>query len=86
MLMTNSDDWFVVVISDANFDRYQITPEQLKKAMSKFSKVHASLICIGDGGESKYMSKALPGKAFTVARASDIPGVMRSILSTMVDR
>lgn len=75
-----------MVITDANFERYQITPEQLKKTMSKFPKVHASLICIGEGGESKDIAKALPGKAFPVARAADIPGVMRSILSTMVDR
>jgi hypothetical protein len=30
--------------------------------------------------------KELPGQAFRVAKAGDIPTVLRSILSTMVDR
>lgn len=54
--------------------------------MSKFPKVHTSLICIGEAAKSGRIAKALPGKAFDVARAADIPGVMRSILSTLVDR
>ena len=32
------------------------------------------------------ITKALPGRAFRIANASDIPNVLRSIMSTMVDR
>jgi hypothetical protein len=46
------DDWFVIAITDANFGRYHITPDDLKRAMNKDPKVHTALICIGDGAEA----------------------------------
>jgi len=82
----DADDWFVIAITDANFGRYHITPEDLKRVMNKDPKVHTALVCIGDGAETTWVTKALPGRAFRVANASDIPAVLRSILSTMVDR
>jgi len=82
----DADDWFVIAITDANFGRYFITPEDLKRVMNKDKKVHTALICIGDGAEQGWVTKALPGRGFRVSKASDIPNVMRSILSTMVDR
>ncbi|KAF7986115.1 hypothetical protein HWV62_41553 [Athelia sp. TMB] len=82
----DADDWFVIAITDANFGRYNITPDDLKRVMNKDPKVHTALICIGDGAESSWVTKALPGRGFRVSKASDIPTVMRSILSTMVDR
>ncbi|KAF9495262.1 hypothetical protein BDN71DRAFT_1447943 [Pleurotus eryngii] len=82
----DADDWFVIAITDANFGRYDITPEQLKRVMNLRPKVHTALICIGEGAESTWVTKALPGKAFRVENTGDIPSVLRSILSTMVDR
>lgn len=32
------------------------------------------------------ITKSLPGRAFRVANTADIPTVLRSILSTMIDR
>jgi hypothetical protein len=49
-----SDDWFVIAITDANFGRYHITPEDLKRVMNKDPKVHTALICIGDGAEATW--------------------------------
>lgn len=49
-----TDDWFVIAITDANFGRYQITPEDLKRVMNKVPKVHTALICIGDGAEASW--------------------------------
>ncbi|KAG5651686.1 hypothetical protein H0H81_007817 [Sphagnurus paluster] len=48
----DADDWFVIAITDANFGRYQITPEQLTQAMKRNPKVHTALICIGEGAEA----------------------------------
>ncbi|EPQ51988.1 hypothetical protein GLOTRDRAFT_132574 [Gloeophyllum trabeum ATCC 11539] len=50
----DADDWFVIAITDANFERYGIKPEDLKKAMNRNPKVHAALICIGEGAEAKW--------------------------------
>ena len=48
------DDWFVIAITDANFGRYNITPDELKRAMSRQPKVNTALICIGEGAESSW--------------------------------
>ncbi|KAF8810273.1 hypothetical protein BYT27DRAFT_6496014 [Phlegmacium glaucopus] len=82
----DADDWFVIAITDANFDRYQITQEELTNAMKHNPKVNTALICIGEGAEASWVTKSLPGRAFRVANTGDIPNVLRSILSTMVDR
>ena len=47
-----ADDWFVIAITDANFDRYGITPEELKRVMIQQPKVRTALICIGEGAEA----------------------------------
>ncbi|KAF4613211.1 hypothetical protein D9613_011059 [Agrocybe pediades] len=82
----DADDWFVIAITDANFGRYQISPEELTRAMKHNPKVNTALICIGEGAEASWITKSLPGRAFRVANTGDIPNVLRSILSTMVDR
>ncbi|TEB25531.1 hypothetical protein FA13DRAFT_1738248 [Coprinellus micaceus] len=82
----DADDWFVIAITDANFGRYGITADDLSNAMKRDPKVNTALICIGEGAEAAWVSKTLPGKAFRVANTGDIPTVLRSILSTMVDR
>ena len=46
-----SDDWGVIAVTDANFGRYQITAEELNRAMSRDPKVFAALICIGESAE-----------------------------------
>ncbi|KAI0074593.1 hypothetical protein K474DRAFT_1709721 [Panus rudis PR-1116 ss-1] len=82
----DADDWFVITITDANFGRYNIAAEDLKRVMVKQPKVNTALICIGEGAEATWIPKYLPGKGFRVANTADIPTVLRSILSTMVDR
>ncbi|TFK31838.1 AAA domain-containing protein [Crucibulum laeve] len=82
----DADDWFVIAITDANFGRYGITAEELTRAMKRDPKVNTALICIGEGAEASWITKSLPGRGFRVANTGDIPTVLRSILSTMVDR
>ncbi|KXN89721.1 von Willebrand factor A domain-containing protein 8 [Leucoagaricus sp. SymC.cos] len=50
----DADDWFVIAITDANFSRYGITPEELTNAMKREPKVHTALICIGEGAEATW--------------------------------
>uniref|UniRef100_A0A0W0GBJ0 ATPase dynein-related AAA domain-containing protein n=1 Tax=Moniliophthora roreri TaxID=221103 RepID=A0A0W0GBJ0_MONRR len=82
----DGDDWFVIAITDANFGRYQITPQDITRAMKRNPKVHSALICIGEGADAPWITQSLPGKGFRVRNTGDIPTVLRSILSTMVDR
>ncbi|KAJ7481878.1 AAA domain-containing protein [Mycena latifolia] len=82
----DADDWFVIAITDANFERYLIKPEDVARAMRRDPKVHTALICIGEGAEAAWIPRSIPGRGFRVANTADIPTVLRSILSTMVDR
>ncbi|TFY75430.1 hypothetical protein EWM64_g8582 [Hericium alpestre] len=82
----DGDDHFVIAISDANFSRYGITGDDLQRAMNRHPKVKTALICIGEGAEAAWIPKQFPGRGFRVANTADIPKVLRSILSSMVDR
>ncbi|KZT08123.1 uncharacterized protein LAESUDRAFT_649814 [Laetiporus sulphureus 93-53] len=81
-----ADDWFVITITDANFGRYGITAEEVHKVMTRQPKVNTALICIGEGAEAVWVPKKLQGRGFRVSNTTDIPAVLRSILTTMVDR
>ncbi|OBZ76548.1 von Willebrand factor A domain-containing protein 8 [Grifola frondosa] len=82
----DADDWFVIAVTDANFARYNITAEDLQRAMSRHPKVNTALIYIGEGAEASWIPKKLPGHGYRVSNTADIPAVLRSILSTMVDK
>jgi hypothetical protein len=49
-----TDDWFVIAISDANFERYGISANDLRRVMTRNPKVHTALICIGEGAEASW--------------------------------
>ena len=60
------DESFVIVLSDANFDRYGIRPESFAKILNKNENVNAFAIFIGSlGNQASSLSKRLPaGKSF----------------------
>ncbi|EIN14530.1 hypothetical protein PUNSTDRAFT_118001 [Punctularia strigosozonata HHB-11173 SS5] len=82
----DADEWIVVAITDANFARYNITPQDLKRAMDKDKKVNTALICIGESSEAAWVSRQFPGRAFNVANTQDIPAAFQSLLSRLIDR
>lgn len=47
----SSDDWFVITVTDANFGRYNITPEYITGTMAKFPRVNNAVVCLGGGLE-----------------------------------
>lgn len=63
-MLPHVDDWFVIAISDANFGRYQITADDLKRAMDRNPKVHTALICIGDGAEATWLVRFCIGSTY----------------------
>ena len=80
-----TDDWFVIAITDANFGRYEISLEDLKRVMNRDPKVNTALICIGEGAEATWIPKNFPGRGFRVTNASEIPGVLKSILERIAN-
>ncbi|KAM0756043.1 hypothetical protein T439DRAFT_283415 [Meredithblackwellia eburnea MCA 4105] len=81
---SDSDDYFVITITDANFSRYGITAEDLKLSMDSNPKVKCSLIAIGEGAEAAWLPKALPGRAYRVMNTTDIATHLRAILGQML--
>ncbi|SCV74430.1 BQ2448_8069 [Microbotryum intermedium] len=81
---SDSDDYFCIVITDANLPRYGITPEVLKRAMTSNPKVKVSLVAIGEGAESEWLPKVLPGRCHAVKETADIATTLRSILGSML--
>ena len=82
------DESFVVVLSDANFDRYGISPTNFGKILNRHSdEVSAYAIFIGSlGDQADRLAKKLPvGKAFVCLDTKRIPEVLKTIFtSTML--
>ena len=93
----------MIAISDANFGRYHITAQDLKRVMDRNDKVQTALICIGEGAEAAWycvsfeqvstnfnlfarIPKNFQGRGYRVSNTHDIPKVLRSILSSMVEK
>ncbi|VDM74551.1 unnamed protein product [Strongylus vulgaris] len=78
------DEKFVVLISDANLDRYGISPKDLIRAMNKSEDVRSFVILIGSLGEqAARLKEALPvGKAFVCENTSDLPKIMQTIFTS----
>ncbi|KAK4700971.1 von Willebrand factor A domain-containing protein 8, partial [Phenoliferia sp. Uapishka_3] len=81
---SDSDDFFLICLTDANFARYGITADDLRTAMSSNPKVKVSLIAIGEGAEAAWLPKALPGQAYRVMNTTDIATNIRAILGAML--
>ena len=81
-----ADDYIVIAITDANFDRYGITAEDLRRSLTRNSKVHVALLGIGEGAETEWLPTVLPGKAFCVRETGDLARTLRTILSSTLDR
>ena len=71
----------ILIISDANLERYQITPDDLDDLQS--SDVHAHLILIGSfGDEARKLSESIPNERAQVClKSSDLPLIIKNIVT-----
>ena len=74
---------YVFVVSDANFDRYNIDPNKLAKLMKMNPKVKVHFILIASlDDEAREIAKILPmGHGHLCFESTDLPAVFRKILS-----
>ncbi|KAJ3266444.1 von Willebrand factor A domain-containing protein 8 [Borealophlyctis nickersoniae] len=81
-----ADDYFVVVISDANLRRYGISPVELGRALDSDERVNAVILFVGSLGEdAKFLTRALPpGKAFVALDTKDVPKIMQQVFAAAV--
>ena len=83
----NYDESLVIVLSDANFDRYGISPSNFAKILNRSNEVEAFAIFIGSlGDQADRLAKKLPsGKGFVCLDTQRIPEILKTIfMSTML--
>ena len=86
-MVDDHDESFVVVLSDANFDRYGISPKAFAKILNRNDQVAAFSIFIGSlGNQADQLSRQLPaGKSFVCLDTKKIPEILKTIFtSTML--
>ncbi|XP_053732319.1 von Willebrand factor A domain-containing protein 8 [Synchiropus splendidus] len=82
-----ADEHFVVVLSDANLERYGIRPEHFAQVLTSDPQVHAFAIFIGSlGDQAERLQKTLPaGRSFVAMDTKQIPQILQQIFtSTML--
>uniref|UniRef100_A0A7M4DXF6 von Willebrand factor A domain-containing protein 8 n=1 Tax=Crocodylus porosus TaxID=8502 RepID=A0A7M4DXF6_CROPO len=83
----DADECFVIVLSDANLERYGIPPARLAQALTINPQVNAFAIFIGSlGDQADRLQRTLPaGRSFIAMDTKQIPQIMQQIFtSTML--
>lgn len=80
------DEAIVIVLSDANLQRYGIPPAELAKAMSSKPNVSAYAVFIGSlGDQAERLTQRLPaGRAFICNDTRELPQILKQIFSSSV--
>ena len=80
------DERFVIVISDANFDRYGLSPKIFGKMLQSNENVQCFAMFIGSlGQQAIHLQQSLPsGKGFVCLETSQIPRVLKTIFTSDV--
>uniref|UniRef100_A0A8C0ZUF8 VWFA domain-containing protein n=1 Tax=Castor canadensis TaxID=51338 RepID=A0A8C0ZUF8_CASCN len=82
-----ADEYFVIVLSDANLSRYGIHPSKFAQILTSDPQVNAFAIFIGSlGDQANRLQRTLPaGRSFIAMDTKDIPQILQQIFtSTML--
>ncbi|KAF6085206.1 von Willebrand factor A domain containing 8 [Phyllostomus discolor] len=82
-----ADEYFVIVLSDANLSRYGIHPSKFAQILTSNPQVNAFAIFIGSlGDQATRLQRTLPaGRSFIAMDTKDIPQILQQIFtSTML--
>lgn len=80
------DEAIVIILSDANLQRYGIPPSELAKAMSAKPSVSAYAVFIASlGDQAERLTQKLPaGRAFICQDTRELPHILKQIFSSSV--
>ncbi|XP_043927636.1 von Willebrand factor A domain-containing protein 8 [Protopterus annectens] len=84
-----ADEYFVIVLSDANLERYGIPPERFAETLTSDPQVNAFAIFIGSlGDQAMRLQRTLPaGRSFVAMDTKQIPQILQQIFtSTMLSK
>ncbi|KAM6177939.1 von Willebrand factor A domain-containing protein 8 [Rhynchocyon petersi] len=82
-----ADEYFVIVLSDANLSRYGIHPDKFAQILTSNPQVNAFAIFIGSlGDQATRLQRTLPaGRSFVAMDTKEIPQILQQIFtSTML--
>ncbi|XP_017926659.1 von Willebrand factor A domain-containing protein 8 [Manacus vitellinus] len=82
-----ADEYFVIVLSDANLERYGIQPSRFAQVLTTNTQVNAFAIFIGSlGDQADRLQRTLPaGRSFIAMDTKEIPQILQQIFtSTML--
>ncbi|KAM6284282.1 von Willebrand factor A domain-containing protein 8 isoform 1-T1 [Spheniscus humboldti] len=82
-----ADEYFVIVLSDANLERYGIQPSRFAQVLTTNAQVNAFAIFIGSlGNQADRLQRTLPaGRSFIAMDTKEIPQILQQIFtSTML--
>ena len=77
----------VIVITDANFGRYRISSEEVSRTMRKSHYVNTHMVQVaGLRDEAEEFARKLPvGRAHICKASSDLPSILRQILTSSME-
>ncbi|ELU02005.1 hypothetical protein CAPTEDRAFT_192877 [Capitella teleta] len=87
IIKEEADEHFVIVLSDANLDRYGIRPKHFAEILTSNEDVNAYVIFIGSlGNQANVIAKQMPaGRAFLCMDTKNLPQILQQIFtSTML--
>ncbi|XP_029645766.1 von Willebrand factor A domain-containing protein 8 [Octopus sinensis] len=79
-----ADEHFVIILSDANFERYGISARKFSELLTENKEVNAFAIFIGSlGDQAVRLTKQLPmGRAFVCMDTDKLPQILQQIFSS----
>ncbi|CAO3595524.1 unnamed protein product [Absidia cylindrospora] len=82
----DGDDYFVVILSDANITQYNIHPKDIARVLKSDDRVTAQMIFIGSiQDQAEQLKKALGSHAHMCVENKELPKIMKSLfLASMV--
>ncbi|KAJ3011525.1 UNVERIFIED_CONTAM: hypothetical protein HDU68_001637, partial [Siphonaria sp. JEL0065] len=85
IVKNDADEYFVIILSDANLKRYGISAHELSGILESDGRVQAAIVFIGSlGNEATNLVKQLPcGKAFLAMDTSKVPGIMKEMFQAI---
>jgi von Willebrand factor A domain-containing protein 8 len=80
------DEYFCILLSDANLDQYGIAPSDLKALLDMDERVNVFIVFIGSmGNQAQRLRADLPNdRVFVTLNTSEIPAVLKRIFLSSV--
>lgn len=81
-----SQESYIIILSDANFSRYRISPVEYGRLILSDPHVNVFAVFIGSlDDEATRLQDSLPaGRSFVCMNNSDLPIIIRQVLSSSV--